>query len=94
MKTKFLMSLTLLTVCGITFTSLEGCKKDEPTIIPVVQSEDISLTQLKEFLGSLIALKADQISFDSSTSQFSVNGVNQINREDLTKIYKQNNKKK
>jgi hypothetical protein len=58
------------------------------------QSEAISLSQLKEFVGSLINLKAEQISFDSSTSQFSVNGVNQINREDLTKIYKQNNLKK
>ena len=94
MKTKFLMSLKLLIVCVIAFTYLEGCKKDESKIISVVQPEDISLSQLKEFLGSLINLKAEQISFDSSTSQFSINGVNQINREDLTKIYKQNNKNK
>ena len=94
MKTKFLNSLKLLILCGIGFTYLEGCKKDESTIIPVETSEAITLNQLKEFLGSLINLKAEQISFDSSTSQFSVNGVNQINREDLTKIYKQNNKNK
>lgn len=77
----------------ICLTILEGCKKSEAPIATIRKNDDISLSQLKAFLSTTIEINLKEIRYDESMEQFSVFGVEQINKTDLTKLYLQSHSK-
>ncbi|NTE04733.1 hypothetical protein G6M26_10795 [Agrobacterium tumefaciens] len=89
MLRKLIEAKKLMLATLICLTILEGCKKSEAPIATVSKNDDISLSQLKAFLGTTIEIDLKEIKYNENTEQFSVFGVEQINKTDLTKLYLQ-----
>ena len=92
-RKSWLMTAVLL------IASLVSCKTNLEMVPEKVQSTpDVNVNLLKDYLSSLANIKGGEIYYNEQTKMFSIGGVEQVDRDQLSKYYeisrnKQNDKK-
>lgn len=78
-------------VCALLITfSCSKEKEIEKTNVEVVQ--ELGVPELKSYLSKLINVKIEEIGYNVKTEQFSIGGIDQISKQELTESYKRSTK--
>jgi hypothetical protein len=74
--------------------SLSSCKKDEvePQAVTTVAPQKTEIETLTVYFAKLINVKPTDIQYNDTTEQFSLWGVEQLTKDQLTRMY-ENSKK-
>lgn len=86
------MKIAILAI--LTGTAMSSCSKQD-TIAPVVKIEkpayEVSIDSLKKYLADRANVSVEEICYNEQTEQFSLRGIDQVSRLQLTEFYKFNN---
>lgn len=74
-------------LCVVFLCTTFGCAKQNLEILNAVTPEKVTVETLKSYMAKLINVKISNINYDEATEQFSIFGINQINRQELTASY-------
>lgn len=70
-----------------------SCSKEtQPEQTKVEHVIEVSISELKAYMSKLINVKVEEIGYNEKTEQFSIAGVDQISKKELTESYKRNAK--
>ena len=69
-----------------------GCQKKEIEQAGPKTETSVSISMLKKHMSELINIKESDIYFDEKTEIFSIAGIEQISKKELTESYHRSNK--
>lgn len=90
MNTKFKLTLYCSAISIVLSGTmlLSSCQKKDPVEKPPVeQGVVVSIADLKSFMAELVNVKMEDIIYNEATETFSMFGVDQVTRKELTKFY-------
>jgi hypothetical protein len=85
-KNLFKMAVLIAFSCYL----LTSCKKENPYVEMSKKNstdDNVSVEQLKGYMAELLHTEVEYVSYDLKADEFSLHGVPQISKKELSKIY-------
>lgn len=92
MKEKLKNVIKIAAMALFITTAIFSCKKKETDSPKNELNNNIDVETLKSHMSKIINVKVSDIKYDEKTEQFSIFGIDQIDRKKLTEFYEQSKK--